>query len=88
MYSLAGERKNSLFFGSGKMAGVSAAYHTTISTCKMQGIPVLQYLKELFKQIVLGRTDYENLLPMTIGIINNKHQKTIRLLTIFIRKSA
>lgn len=70
---LAGERKNSLFFGSGKMAGVSAAYHTIISTCKMQGVPVLQYLKEFFKQIVLGRTDYENLLPMTIGITNNKH---------------
>lgn len=70
---LAGERKNSLFFGSGKMAGVSAAYHTIISTCRMQGVPVLQYLKVFFKQIVLGRTDYENLLPMTIGIINNKH---------------
>lgn len=70
---LAGERKNSLFFGSGRMAGVSAAYHTIISTCKMQGVPVLQYLKEFFKQIVLGRTDYENLLPMTIGITNNKH---------------
>lgn len=48
---LAGERKNSLFFGSEKMACVSAAYHTIISTCKMQGIPVLQYLKEFFKQI-------------------------------------
>lgn len=70
---LAGERKNSLFFGSGKMAGVSAAYHTIISTCKMQGVPVLQYLKKFFKQIMLGRTDYENLLPMTIGIANNKH---------------
>lgn len=39
----------------------------------LQGVPVLQYLKEFFKQIVLGRTDYENLLPITIGIINNKH---------------
>lgn len=37
------------------MAGVSAAYHTIISTCKMQDVPVLQYLKEFFKQIVLGR---------------------------------
>lgn len=34
---LAGERKNSLFFGSDKMAEVSAAYHTVISTCRMQG---------------------------------------------------
>lgn len=30
---LAGERKNSLFFGSDKMARVSAVYHTIISTC-------------------------------------------------------
>lgn len=52
---------------------ISCIPYTIISTCKMQGVPVLQYLKEFFKQIVLGRTDYENLLPMTIGITNNKH---------------
>lgn len=69
---LAGERKNSLFFGSGKMTGVSAAYRTIISTCKMQAIHALEYFKEFFKQIILCRTDYENLLPMTIGINNNK----------------
>jgi transposase len=55
------------------MAGVSAAYHTILSTCKMQGISGLQYLKEFFKQIVLDRTDYKNLLPMTIGTTNKKH---------------
>lgn len=70
---LSGERKNSLFFGSGKMASVSAAYHIIILTCKMQGISALHYVKGFFKQIVLGRTDYENLLPMAIGVINNKH---------------
>ena len=43
--SLAGERKNSLFFGSDKMAGVSAVYHTIISTYKMQGVSVLDYFK-------------------------------------------
>lgn len=69
---LSGERKNSLFFGSGKMAGVSAAYHTIISTCKMQGVSALQYLKMFFQEIVNGRRDYENLLPMTIGLGNNK----------------
>jgi len=42
---LAGERKNSLFFGSDKMAGVSAVYHTIISTYKMQGVSVLDYFK-------------------------------------------
>ena len=69
---LAGERKNSLFFGSSRMANVSAAYHTLISTCRMNGISALDYLKRFFREIVKGRRDYENLLPMTIGINTNK----------------
>lgn len=64
--SLAGRRNNSLFFGSDKMVGVSAAYHTLISTCKMQGVSVLQYLKMFFQAIVNGRRDYENLLYWVI----------------------
>lgn len=70
---LGGERKNSLFFGSDKMARVSAVYHTIISTCKMQGVSVLGYFKEFFGEIVKGRRDYENLLPLTIGVSNNKY---------------
>lgn len=69
---LACERKNSLFFGSDKMARVSAAYHTIISTCKMQNVSILEYLRIFFREIVNGRKDYYNLLPMTIGISNNK----------------
>ena len=69
---LAGERKNSLFFGSDRMANVSAAYHTIISTCKMHGISALEFFKSFFHEIMLGRRDYENLLPMTIGIKPNK----------------
>lgn len=42
---LVGERKHSLFFGSDKMASVSAVYHTIISTYKMQGVSVLDYFK-------------------------------------------
>ncbi len=70
---LAGERKNSLFFGSDKMAVVSAAYHTVISTCGMHGISVLEYFKKFFRAIVEGRRDYINLLPQTIGITPNKY---------------
>lgn len=67
--SLAGERKNSLFFGSDKMAGVSAVYHhAIISTCRMQGVSVLDYFKRFFSEIVKGRRDYEYLLPLTIGL--------------------
>ena len=69
---LAGERKNSLFFGSNRMANVSAAYHTLISTCRANGISALAYLKNFFREVVKGRRDYENLLPMTIGINTNK----------------
>lgn len=65
---LAGERKNSLFFGSDKMAGVSAVYHTIIFTCRMQGVSVLDYFKRFFSEIVKGRRDYEHLLPLTIGL--------------------
>lgn len=65
---LAGERKNSLFFGSDKMSRVSAVYHTIISTCKMQGVSVLDYFKRFFSEIVKGRRDYEHWLPLTIGL--------------------
>lgn len=62
------ERKNLLFFGSDKMARVSAVYHTVISTCRMQGVSVLDYFKKFFSEIVEGRRDYEHLSPLTIPI--------------------
>ena len=70
---LAGERKNSLFFVGSRMANVSAAYHTLLSTCRMNGLSALEYLKKFFHEIVKGRKDYENLLLMTIGINTNKY---------------
>ena len=69
---LAGERKNSLFFVGSRMANVSAAYHTLLSTCRMNELSALEYLKKFFHEIVKGRKDYENLLSMTIGINTNK----------------
>ena len=70
---LADKRKNSLFFVGSRMANVSAAYHTLLSTCRMNGLFALEYLKKFFHEIVKGRKDYENLLPMTIGINTNKY---------------
>ena len=70
---LAGERKNSLFFTGSRMANVSAAYHTLLSICRMNGLSALEYLKKFFREVVNGRRDYENLLPMTIGLSTNKH---------------
>lgn len=69
---LANERKNSLFFGSDKMARVSAAYHSVVSTCRLQGYSILEYLKKFFAEIVAGNRDYGKLMPSTIGISANK----------------
>lgn len=60
------QRKGSLFFGSVQGALKSAMFNTFIQTCKQAGISFRQYFKALFKAIKAGRTDYENLLPMTI----------------------
>ena len=68
---LANERKNSLFFGSDKMARVSAAYHSIVSTCKLQGYSILEYFKKFFEEIVAGNRDYGKLMPSTIGISAN-----------------
>ena len=74
------ERKNSLFFGNHAKAEMSALYHTFIAarplvackarTCQMMGLSVLKYFKNLFAAIAAGRTDYENMLPMTICLRN------------------
>ena len=50
------------------MIQVSVIYHTFIETCKMCGVSTLEYFKQFFKAIMQGRTDYENMLSMTIGI--------------------
>ena len=39
----------------------------------MNGLSTLEYLKKFFHEIVKDRTDYENLLPMTIGSNTNKY---------------
>jgi len=57
-----------LFFGNHAKAEMSALYHTFIATCQMMGLSVLKYFKSLFSEIAKGRTDYENMLPMTIGL--------------------
>jgi hypothetical protein len=62
------ERKNSNLFCSHGGAEQSALYHTIIATCVKQGYSVLEYLKAFFRSIIMGRRDYENLMPATIGI--------------------
>ena len=42
--------------------------YTLLPTCRANGISALAYLKKFFREVVEGRRDYENLLPITIGI--------------------
>lgn len=60
-------RKNIMMYGSSKGAEISAIYHTIIETCKLSGISPRRYMEQFFKAVSSGRTDYENLLPSTIG---------------------
>ena len=60
------QRKNSLFFGSVKGIKNSAIYNTFIETCKQAGVSFRDYFCRLLREFKKGRTDYENLLPMTI----------------------
>lgn len=60
--------KGSLFFGSVQGTLRSAMNNTFIQTCKHVGVSFWQYFKALLKAVKFGRTDYENLLPMTISL--------------------
>ncbi|MCS2660611.1 MULTISPECIES: IS66 family transposase [Bacteroides] len=64
------QRKNSLFFCSTKGALRSAVYNTFIETCKQAGISFRSFFCKYMTEIRKGRTDYENLLPMTISLTN------------------
>lgn len=52
----------------------------------MNGLSALEYLKKFFHEIVKGRKDYENLLPMIIGINTNKYNNHVQLLIFFDRE--
>lgn len=54
------------------MAHVSASYHSIVSTCKLQGYSIMEYLKNFFEEITTGNRDYGKLMPSTIGISTNK----------------
>lgn len=73
MKRLVNERKNSYFYGSDRMANVSAVYHTLISTCKLMKVSVSEYFSKVFAKIVRGCTDYTSMLPMNMGLSVNKY---------------
>ena len=62
------QRKNSLFYCSTKGAKNAALYNTFIETCKQAGISFREYFRQVILALKSGRTDYDNLLPMTIAL--------------------
>lgn len=64
-----------------------AAYHTVISFFSLHGISALEFLKNFFGAIVSGHRDYENLMPITIGIKPNKIEKSRSILMYFVEKA-
>lgn len=60
-------RNNSLHFGSDVGAEMAATYHSIISTVKLHGKSVWNYLGEFFKKIFEGCKDYSTLIPSVLG---------------------
>lgn len=75
MKPLANERKNSLFYGSDRMAHTATIYHTLISTCIQMKASVSEYFSKLFAKIVRGCTDAVSMLPMNIGNYSAKDNR-------------
>ena len=89
MRPISGERKNSLFYGSGVMANVSAVYRTLIATCRLMKISVTelinrrrhyfkklnlsQYFGRVFRMLVAGCDNMASLLPMNMGLPVNNY---------------
>jgi len=73
MKLLVNERKNSYFYGSDRMANVSAIYHTLISTCKLMKVSVSEYFSKVFSKIVRGCTDCSSMLSMNMDLSINKY---------------
>lgn len=73
MRPISGERKNSLFYGSAKMAGIASVYRTLISTCQLMKVSVTQYFQKVFRMIVAGYDNLTTLLPMNMGLAVNNY---------------
>lgn len=62
------KRKNSLHFGSDEGAEIAAVYHSIISTVKLQGRSVWDYLGKFFTGIFNGCRDFLSLAPQNIDL--------------------
>lgn len=61
-------RKTSMHTCSHRGAKVRAILRSFVETCKLEGISIVNYFTSFFNAVCGGRTDYENLLPVTINL--------------------
>ena len=62
------KRKNSLHFGSNEEAEIAAVYHSIISTVKLQGSSVWDYLGNFFTRIFNGYRVFLSLVSQNIDL--------------------
>lgn len=62
------QRNSMLHFGSDEGVEMAATYHSVISTVKLHGMSVWNYLGEFFKKIFNGCRDFLSLTPANIGL--------------------
>ena len=62
------QRNNSLHYGSDAGAEMAATYHSVISTVKLHGSSVWNFIGTFFKKIFNGCRDYVNMVPGKISL--------------------
>jgi hypothetical protein len=68
LYKTEGEPKGISINAFCQIQGVPYEQSTFIETCKAMKINFRDYLVKVITEMKKGRTDYENLLPMTISL--------------------
>ena len=62
------QRNNSLHYGSDAGAEMAAAYHSVISTVKLHGCSIWNFIGTFFKKIFNGCRDYASMVPDKITL--------------------
>ena len=65
------QRNNSYHYGSDGGAEMAATYHSVISTVKLHGSSVWNFIGTFFKKIFNGCRDYVNMVPARIALATN-----------------
>ena len=66
------QRNNSYHYGSDGGAEMAATYHSVISTVKLHGSSVWNFIGTFFKKIFNGCRDYVNMVPARIALVTSQ----------------